>query len=76
MDGTTDLGKVEELVVAFYCKKDDVSKSCARYLSVVTPNKADANGLVNCLGEDWRLKMSWIEMVFLHGTSLFYRRRN
>ena len=50
MDGTTDAGKIEdELVVALYCKKDDVSKeikSCARYLSVVTPNKADADGLV------------------------------
>ena len=54
MDGTTDSGKVEdELVVVLYCK-DDVHKeirSCARYryLSVVTPNKAGADGLVNCL---------------------------
>ncbi len=55
MDRTTDTGNVEdELVVALCCKKDDVSreiKSCARYLSITTPNKADADGLVNCLGE-------------------------
>ena len=53
MDGTTDSGKVEdELVVVLYCQQDDVHKeirSCARYLSVVTPNKADTDGLVNCL---------------------------
>ena len=65
MEGTTDAGKVEdELVVALYCRKDDVSKevkSCARYLSVVTPNKADADGLVNCLGE--ALKRLQIEDV-------------
>lgn len=39
----TDSGKVEDkLIVALYCKRDDVLKeikSCARYLSVVTPNK-------------------------------------
>lgn len=42
IDGT-DNGKVEdELIVALYCKRDDVLKeikSCAGYLSVVTPNK-------------------------------------
>ena len=55
MDGTTDSGKVEdELVVVLYCKQDDVVKeirACARYLSVVTPNKADTDGLVDCLKE-------------------------
>ena len=55
MDGTTDSGKVEdELVVVLYCKQDDVAKeirTCARYLSVVTPNKADSDGLVDCLKE-------------------------
>ena len=53
MDGTTDSGKVEdELVVILHCKQDDVVKeirTCARYLTVVTPNKADADGLVDCL---------------------------
>ena len=47
MDGTTDSGKVEdELVVVLYCKQDDVVKeirACAKYLTVVTPNKADTD---------------------------------
>ena len=41
IDGTTHSGKVEdELVVVLNCKQDDVVKirTCARYLSVVTPN--------------------------------------
>ena len=47
MDGITDSGKVEDELVVLYCKQDeqdDVAKeirTCARYLSVVTPNKAD-----------------------------------
>ena len=53
MDGTTDAGNLEdELFVALYCKKDDVLReirSCARYLSVVNPEKADADGLVKCV---------------------------
>ena len=53
MDGTTDSEKVEdELVIVFHCKQDDVVKeirACARYLIVVTPNKADTDGLVDCL---------------------------
>ena len=53
MDGTTDSGKVDdELVVILYCKQDDVAKeirTCARYLSVVTPNREDSDGLVDCL---------------------------
>ena len=65
MDGTTDSGKVEdELVVVLHCKKDDVAKeikACARYLSVVTPNKAGTNGLVDCLKE--ALKRLTIEDV-------------
>ena len=55
MDGRTDSGKVEdELVVVLHCKQDDIVKeirTCARYLSVVTPNKADTDGLVDCLKE-------------------------
>ena len=55
MDGTTDSGKVEdELFVVLYCKQDDVVKeirTCARYLSVVTPNRADTDGLVDCIKE-------------------------
>ena len=53
MDKTTNSGKVEdELVVVLYCKQDDVVKeirTCARYLSVVTPNRADTDGLVDCV---------------------------
>ena len=53
MDGTTDSEKVEdELVVVLHCKQDDVVKeirACARYMIVVTPNKADTDGLVDCL---------------------------
>ena len=53
MDGTTDSGKVEdELVIVLHCKQDDVVKeirACARYLTVVIPNKADTDGLVDCL---------------------------
>ena len=55
MDGTTDSGKVEdELIIVLHCKQDDVVKeirTCARYLSLVTPNKADTDGLVDCLKE-------------------------
>ena len=44
----------DELVVVLHCKQDDIVKeirTCARYLSVVTPNKADTDGLVDCLKE-------------------------
>ena len=56
MDGSTDAGKVEqELVFLFLsCNKDDAvgeMKSIARYFSVSTPTKADASGLVECLGD-------------------------
>ena len=53
MDGTTDAGNLEdELVVVQFCWIDNASrevKTCARYLSVVNPDKADTSGLVNCL---------------------------
>ena len=53
IDGTTDSGNIEdELIVVLYCKKDDIAKeikSCARYLSVVTPDKANTEGLVKCV---------------------------
>ena len=54
MDGSTDAGNVEdELVFVQYCIKDDASKeirSCTRYLSLEVPQKADADGLIACLG--------------------------
>ena len=53
MDGSTDKGRVEnELFVILFCKKDDTLKevtTCARYLCVLEPTKADADGLVGCL---------------------------
>ena len=54
MDGTTDAGNIEdELIVILYCKKDDATeeiKSCARYYTVEIPTRADADGLIKCLG--------------------------
>ena len=58
MDGSTDAGNVEDEVVALlYCRKDDTTEaiwSCARYFSVQVPEKADADGLVQCLGSALR----------------------
>ena len=46
MDSTTDSGSVkDELIIVLYCKRDDVVKEikpCARYLSVITPDKANS----------------------------------
>ena len=54
MDGSTDAGNIEdELVLVQYCHKDDATKeirSCTRYLSIEVPQKADADGLLECLG--------------------------
>ena len=55
MDGTTDAGIVEdELVAILYCAKDDTSQqmtTCSRFLSLHSTQKADASGLLQCLGE-------------------------
>ena len=55
MDGSTDAGNGEdELVVIFYCYKDDTAqevRSCARYVSLEIPTKADTEGLIKCLGD-------------------------
>ncbi len=55
MDGSTDKGLVEnELFVILYCRKDDDAqeiKTCARYLCVQEPKKADADGLIECLSK-------------------------
>jgi len=55
MDGTTDVARAEdEAIVLLYCKKDDFLKeikSCARFLLVSNVNKADADGMLKCLGE-------------------------
>ena len=54
MDGSTDAGNVEdELVLIQYCSQDTAAEemsSCARFLSLEVPTKADADGLIACLG--------------------------
>ena len=54
MDGSVDVGKVEdELIVILYCMKDNSSEeiwSCTRFFSVQAPSRADAAGLIECLG--------------------------
>ena len=53
MDGSTDAGNVEqELVVILTCMKDDAAeemKSCTRFLSLESLEKANTSGLVKCL---------------------------
>ena len=55
MDGSVDKGKVEnEVILVQYCHLDndlDEIKSCSRFLKIIEPKKADANGLVECLGK-------------------------
>ena len=55
MDGTTDAGNQEdELIVLLYCSKDATVQEitpCTRYLSIHTPEKADASGLLSCVNE-------------------------
>ena len=55
MDGSTDSGNVEdELVLVQYCALDDTAqemRSCVRYLSLQVPIKANADGLIRCLGD-------------------------
>ena len=53
MDGSTDAGNIEqELIVFLFCKKDDSAgkvRSYMKLLSLLTPQKADADGLLKCL---------------------------
>ena len=55
MDGTTDAGNQEdELIVLLYCSKDNTVQEitpCTRYLSIYSPGKADACGLLSCVNE-------------------------
>ena len=55
MDGSTDKGKVEiDLFVILYCHKDSNTeevKTTVKFLSVVEPMKADADGLISCLND-------------------------
>lgn len=54
MDGSTDAGNVEdELVLIQYCTQDAAAqemRSCVRYLSLEVPMKADADGVIKCIG--------------------------
>jgi len=52
MDGSTDSGNVDDLVLIQYCTKDadaQEMRSCTRYLSLEVPMKADADGLIKYL---------------------------
>ena len=53
MDGSTDAGNIEqELVLILFCIKDDSAqkvRSCTKFLSLSSPEKADADGLIKCL---------------------------
>jgi len=45
MDGSVDKGKVEnEVILVQYCHLDNEVKSCSRFLKIIEPKKADANG--------------------------------
>jgi len=55
MDGSTDAGNTEqESIVALFCQKDDLKrkvKSRLRWLAMITPERADADGLLKCLSK-------------------------
>ena len=65
MDGTTDAGNQEdELIVLLYCSEDATAQEispCTRYLSIHSPGKADASGLLSCVSE--ALKFMSVENV-------------
>ena len=58
MDGSTDKGNVEdELIVILYSIKDTEAEEIGtrdRFLSLQEPKKADADGLIECLGRALR----------------------
>lgn len=55
MDGSTDSGNIEdELVLVQYLTQDQSVqeiRSCARYLSLQVLTRANADGLIQCLGD-------------------------
>ena len=55
MDGSVDKGEVENeaLLIQYYHLDNDLEEviSCPRFLKLVEPRKADANGLVKCFGK-------------------------
>ena len=58
MDGSTDRGNVEdELIVIPYSTKDSLAEEVgmhARFFALQEPRKADADGLIDCLGSALR----------------------
>ena len=65
VDGSTDAGRIEdEIVMMMFCKRNEKAEeinSCVRYLSIEVPGRADANGLIKCVGN--ALKFVGIEDV-------------
>ena len=59
MDGSTDAGNLEdELIVLVYCHMDDAEQemtTCSRFLSLHNPQRGDASGLLECIGEAMHL---------------------
>ena len=59
MDGSTDAGNLEdELIVLVYCDMDDAEQEMttySRFLSLHKPQKADASGLLECIGKAMHL---------------------
>ena len=59
MDGSTDAGNLEdELIVLVYCDMDDAEQEMTTYsqfLSLHKPQKADASGLLECIGKAMHL---------------------
>ena len=55
MDGSTDSGNIEnEVIVVLYSVRNQEAhqvRTFARYFSVEVPKKADAQGLIRCVGE-------------------------
>ena len=67
MDGTTDCGNHDDdLMVLVHSSKNDAIKeisSCTRYLSLYNPQRADASGLLQCIGE--ALKLFGVDTVLV-----------
>ena len=65
IDGSTDAGCVEdEIVMMMFCKSNEKAEeinTCVRYLAIEVPGRADANGLIKCVGN--ALKFVGIEDV-------------
>ncbi len=73
MDGSTDRRNVEDELIVILCStKDTVAEeisTCVRFFSLQEPKKADADGLIDCLGRVlsgyWESQISETKQVFL-----------